>query len=152
MVGFKSSEPHFRLLGCIAVFLLTLSGCQTPEEQRAQDLQNDAQHCAAAGFSTGSNAMANCMDTAAAARSADKDRQAAAQLQQQAKRAADDAAWDRRVQQIRNDTRADADAWSSGTGRYSNSAGNDDNTLPSAAGVNGMECVGTGADAACNAR
>ncbi|OHV77044.1 hypothetical protein LCM4573_09685 [Rhizobium sp. LCM 4573] len=141
------------LAGWTAVLAVALAACRSPEEQRARDLQNDAQGCAAAGFTPGSNAMANCMNTAAAARSADKDRQAAAERQQQARQTADDAAWDRRVQKIRDDTRADADAWSSGTGRYASAPSNDDDdTMPSAAGLDGMECVGTGPDSACNAR
>ncbi|MDX3927211.1 MAG: hypothetical protein QHC90_15590 [Shinella sp.] len=134
-----------------------LSACQTPEEQRTQDLQDDRRNCEAAGFAPGSNAMANCMDTAAAARSADKDRQAMADRQRQTEQAQRDADWDRQVQQTRDQTRADADAWRSGTGPYANqsfgtSGGNSDTTMPSAAGIDGMECTGTGDDAVCNAR
>lgn len=80
--------------------LLTLSGCKTPEQQRAIDLRNDANRCAAAGFQPGSDAMASCMNTAARTRTADENRDAWIQQRQ-------DDDWNRR----RRAEQAATDKW-----------------------------------------
>ncbi|MBP0580510.1 hypothetical protein J8I29_14395 [Labrys sp. LIt4] len=71
--------------------LSLLAGCKTDEQQRAIDMRNDNRLCQAQGFAPGSQALAECMNTAAQSRAADKARQAAAQ---QAQAARDQANWD----------------------------------------------------------
>ena len=80
-----------------ATFLLT--GCVSPEQQRAIDLQNDANKCADAGFKPGSEAMARCMNTASQMRINDEDREAWIQQQQ-------DEEWNRQQREQQKATEA----------------------------------------------
>jgi hypothetical protein len=66
------------LLMCSGVMIatLTLAGCVSPEQQRAINLQNDANKCADTGFKPGSEAMARCMNTAAQMRMNEENREA----------------------------------------------------------------------------
>ncbi|MGU3416669.1 hypothetical protein [Enterobacter bugandensis] len=64
------------------IVVLILSGCVSPDQQRAIDLQNDAKKCAATGFKPGSEAMARCMSTAAQMRANDEEREVWIQQQQ----------------------------------------------------------------------
>ncbi|MBB4242097.1 MULTISPECIES: hypothetical protein [Rhizobium] len=67
-----------RVLIILGVVTL-LASCKTAEQQRAIDMANDNKQCQAQGFAPGSQALAECMDTAAQSRAADQTRQAAAQ-------------------------------------------------------------------------
>lgn len=103
----------------VALLCLAISGCDSTwemvsaDEQRARDMAEDSQRCQAAGFQAGSRAMADCMNTAAATRTADKNRDARNQIQQAslqqqdaagaARRAADDAATQRRRDEFQRD-------------------------------------------------
>ncbi|TIN22094.1 MAG: hypothetical protein E5Y31_19065 [Mesorhizobium sp.] len=62
--------------------LLALSGCVSPEQQRAKDLAGDRQQCSNYGFAQGSSDFANCMQTAAMHRDAMNQRKAALAQQQ----------------------------------------------------------------------
>ncbi len=143
----------------LAFVAMAFAGCQSPDEQRAQDASSDSAQCQSLGFTPGTDAMARCMSSAAATRSADKDRaafedaqrrQQQAQQQQQADaQKAQDDAWaqknrddfDRNFRQLS----AEADA----IGRPSS---DDGFNPPTASRIPGMVCDGTGADAACDAR
>ncbi|RDJ25452.1 hypothetical protein DWF00_15340 [Bosea caraganae] len=66
-----------RLLLPLIATALVLTGCVSPEGQRRRDLIAESQQCQNLGFAAGSPELAQCMDTAAASRSADADRAAA---------------------------------------------------------------------------
>ena len=150
---------------------LCLAGCVTPEEQRARNLTIDNRNCAASGFAPGSDAMANCMATASAARTADQDRQAAWQAQQravQAQRDRDQAALDARNRRMDDQAARDREASVRATMNQPRpgiptirpkdldpmGAGNDDDNgqPPTASRIPGMNCTGSGDDATCDAR
>lgn len=129
--------------------LVLLAGCDAspPVDYIAQD----SARCAAAGFAPGSDAMAQCMRTAANERQSEANREAVQQelqaqrdaeeeARRQAQNAADDKAFDERFQQFLNNG-------SGGTGTGSADPGPD----PTASRIPGMECTGVGASASCDA-
>ena len=78
----KKSQQYLFMWSGMLIMTLILSGCVSPEQQRAIDLQNDANNCAATGFKPGSEAMARCMRTASQMRINDENREASIQQQQ----------------------------------------------------------------------
>jgi hypothetical protein len=154
-----------KIISCAAILIalgVGLSSCVTDEEQRGRDLALDRNRCSGLGFQPGSQALAQCMDTASANRAADQDRQAAAWRQDQARqaRAQADADADRRARQADADAKrqADIDAWGRQRQRDRDAImptqppAPDAGPLPSAARIPGMQCSGTGDDASCDAR
>jgi hypothetical protein len=139
----------------LALSGLLLVGCVSADEQRAQDMSADQQRCAASGFQPGTSAMAECMDTAAASRAADKDRDAfnrAQRDQLQAQRDADERARDdAQAQKNRDDFQRDFQRLQAG-GSIVPDDRDDDTNRPTAAQIPGMVCDGTGDDATCDAR
>lgn len=121
----------------VAAACMSLAGCVSPEQQRGEDLALDSNRCASLGFQPGSSQMAQCMDTAAATRATDKNRNDRA-LQAQQDRIADDNArttadFNDRLRRSQNETSPAS-------------------SLPSAAGISGMQCSGSGDDQSCDAR
>lgn len=91
---------HYFFVGAeMLIMALLLSGCVSPDEQRAINLQNDANKCAATGFKPGSEAMARCMSTAAQMRANDEEREAWIQQQRNDE-------WNRQQRQLEKDTDA----------------------------------------------
>ena len=147
----------YRIAFGLFVSLLLLAGCQTPEEQRAAELSADNSRCASLGFAAGSTAMADCMETAAANRQADRDRELQRQAMQ-VQRDKDDAEQQARQRQI--DDQAAQDRYERiqremnkplPTGFGMNSDDSNDQP-PTASRIPGMSCTGSGDDAACDAR
>ncbi|EPA1042888.1 hypothetical protein ACQZWC_004600 [Enterobacter bugandensis] len=92
-------KQHLIMSSGVLVMTLVLAGCVSPEQQRAMDLQSDANQCAATGFKPGSEAMARCMRTAAQMRINDEDREARIQQQQ-------DEEWNKRQREEQKATEA----------------------------------------------
>lgn len=144
--------------------LLLLAACEPPAPP-PDHVAEDSARCAQAGFAPGSPEMAKCMATAsnerqnaanlAAAKSAQDAaiRQRNAELQAK-KDGADQAAWDRELQQNRDeaaammarDPIADASAMPAMPDMTPQ-----DTMRPTAAGIPGMDCTGVGDDASCDA-
>lgn len=138
---------------------LVLAGCAP--QPRVDPIVEDTNSCAAAGFAPGSPEMASCLRTAANSRQQEANRQAradesqarrdeAAKQRQAAEDAADQAAWDRRTQQSRDEAAALMSGQQTGFA-VPEDDGDDDFNRPTAAGIPGMECEGVGADASCDA-
>ena len=143
----------------VALSILALAGCVSPEDQRAQDIATDSDRCQSAGFAPGSDAMARCMSSAAATRSADKDREAfqeAQRQQQQAQRqqqeAAEKARDDEWAQRNRDEFQRDYRELSAKADAIGQPSSDNDFNPPTASRIPGMVCDGTGEDAACDAR
>ena len=131
----------------------------SPEDQRAQDIATDSDRCQSAGFAPGSDAMARCMSSAAATRSADKDREAfqeaqrkQQQAQQQQQAAAQKAQDDDWAQKNREDFDRNYRQLSAEADAIGRPSSDDDFNAPTASRIPGMVCDGTGEDAACDAR
>lgn len=125
-----------RSLLAMAVVAVSLSACVSSEDGRGRDLALDSTRCANLGFAVGSSEMADCMDTAAATRAVDQDRNARALAATNARIQADD---ERRSADFQAKMRSGTPASSP----Y---------PMPSAAGIPGMQCSGSGDDQACNAQ
>ncbi len=133
---------------------LLLYGCDaTPPPDPVAD---DSARCAAAGFTPGSDAMADCMRTASQDRQASADRaawqqaqadQAAAQekARQDAKDAQEQAAWRKHSEEVQ----AQMGMPAVGYDREAIIGG--DANPPTASHIPGMQCAGTGDDASCDA-
>lgn len=133
---------------------LLLVACDMPPPP--DPVADDSARCAAAGFEPGSKGMADCMRTASGERVANADRAAwqeaqdkriaeREQARQDAKDAADDAAWRKHSEEVQEMMGMPA------VGYDRDAIINDDDQPPTASRIPGMVCTGEDDEESCDA-